>query len=92
MNMMMPEMDDALASYLGNRYFADNWLEPRRALFSGEGDDTESLANLDQLMAMHMPPSPPLLHQKTVLCLCFHRGLTVICQVHAKSDPMGCLK
>ncbi|KAG1787811.1 uncharacterized protein HD556DRAFT_1448317 [Suillus plorans] len=58
-DMTMPEMDDALTSYLGDRYFADDWVEPRRVLFSGEGDDAESLANLDRLMAMHVPPDPP---------------------------------
>ncbi|KAG2129750.1 hypothetical protein DEU56DRAFT_915012 [Suillus clintonianus] len=58
-NMTMPEMDDALASYLGDRYFADDWVEPRRALVSGEGDDGESLANLDRLMAKHVTPTAP---------------------------------
>lgn len=58
-NMTMPDMDNALASYLGDRYFADDWVEPRRALFSGEGDDGESLANLNLLMARHVSPTPP---------------------------------
>ncbi|KAG1858586.1 hypothetical protein C8R48DRAFT_775023 [Suillus tomentosus] len=58
-NMTMPQMDDALTSYLGDRYFAEDWAEPRRALFSGEGDDDKSLANLDQLMARHVAPATP---------------------------------
>ncbi|KAG1881538.1 hypothetical protein C8R48DRAFT_766558 [Suillus tomentosus] len=58
-DMTMPEMDSALASYLGDRYSADDWVEPRRALFSGEGDDSESLVNLNRLMARHVPPAPP---------------------------------
>ncbi|KAG1797622.1 uncharacterized protein BJ212DRAFT_1305940 [Suillus subaureus] len=58
-NMTMLEMDNTLASYLSDRYFANDWVEPQCALFSGEGDDGKSLANLDQLMAKHVTPTAP---------------------------------
>ncbi|KAG1837584.1 hypothetical protein DFJ58DRAFT_734303 [Suillus subalutaceus] len=45
-SMSMSEMDDMLVSYLGDRYHEDDWVEPRRLLFSGDGNDAESLRNL----------------------------------------------
>lgn len=54
----MSEMDDALVSYLGDRYHEDDWVEPRRLLFSGDGDDAESLRILKLLKVQYLPDPP----------------------------------
>lgn len=54
-DMSMGEMDAALESHLGTRFSADDWDEPRRLLFSGDGDDALSLANLIKLKVKYVP-------------------------------------
>jgi hypothetical protein len=56
--MSLPEMDDALEAYLGNRYSADDWVEPRRLLFSGNEDNAKSLENLMVLRKMYFLDPP----------------------------------
>jgi hypothetical protein len=55
--MTYPEMDNALVSYLGDRYSAGDWEEARHALFSGDDDINLCMKNLDTLMLKHIPPS-----------------------------------
>jgi len=57
-SMWLPEMDDALVTYLGDRYSPDDWVEPRRILFSGDEDDAKSLENLRVLREMYIPNPP----------------------------------
>ncbi|KAG2739763.1 hypothetical protein P692DRAFT_20881415 [Suillus brevipes Sb2] len=54
-DMTYPQMEAAFASYLGNRYDADDWKEARDALFSGDDDNCLALANLLALKARHIP-------------------------------------
>jgi hypothetical protein len=56
-DMMYPQMEDALLSYLGDQYSADDWKESRDALFSGDGDDKLALANLRAVKAKHIHPA-----------------------------------
>ncbi|KAG2029901.1 hypothetical protein BDR03DRAFT_1017784 [Suillus americanus] len=58
-DMSMGEMDAALESYLGSRFSAGDWEEPRRLLFSGDGDDAQSLANLMELKIKYVPEPEP---------------------------------
>ncbi|KAG1763902.1 hypothetical protein EV702DRAFT_1205303 [Suillus placidus] len=58
-DMSMGEMDTALESYLGRRFSAEDWEEPRRVLFSGDGDDAQSLANLNELKLKYVPEPEP---------------------------------
>lgn len=53
--MTYPQMEAAFASYLGNRYNADDWKEARDVLFSGDDDNCLALANLLALKARHVP-------------------------------------
>ncbi|KAG1822070.1 uncharacterized protein BJ212DRAFT_1477899 [Suillus subaureus] len=53
--MTYPQMEAAFASYLGNRYNADDWKEACDALFSGNDDNSLTLANLLALKARHVP-------------------------------------
>lgn len=57
-SMSLPEMDDALVAYLGDRYSTDDWVEPRRILFSGDENDAKSLENLRVLREMYIPNPP----------------------------------
>jgi hypothetical protein len=57
--MSMGEMDADLESYLGSRFSAEDWEEPRRLLFSGDGDDAQSLANLNELKIKYVPEPEP---------------------------------
>jgi hypothetical protein len=54
-DMSMGEMDAALESHLGSRFSAEDWVEPRRLLFSGDGDDAQSLTNLLELKIKYVP-------------------------------------
>ncbi|KAG1838512.1 hypothetical protein C8R48DRAFT_782380 [Suillus tomentosus] len=58
MSMSLSEMDDTLVAYLGDRYSADDWVEPRRLLFSGDADNGESLRNLSVLWKTYIPDPP----------------------------------
>ncbi|KAG2086098.1 hypothetical protein BD769DRAFT_1397002 [Suillus cothurnatus] len=58
-DMSMGEMDAALESYLGSRFSAGDWEEPRRLLFSSDGDDAQSLANLMELKIKYVPEPEP---------------------------------
>jgi hypothetical protein len=53
--MTYAQMEEALSSYLGNQYSADDWKESRDALFSGDGDDDLALRNLRAVKAKHIP-------------------------------------
>lgn len=53
-NMTYPDMEEALSSYLGDRYCPDDWKAARDALFSGDGDDSIAMANLLALKATHV--------------------------------------
>ncbi|KAG1851066.1 hypothetical protein DFJ58DRAFT_729045 [Suillus subalutaceus] len=53
--MTYPQMEAAFSSYLGNQYNADDWKEAHDALFSGNGDNSLTLANLLALKARHIP-------------------------------------
>jgi hypothetical protein len=57
-SMSLSEMDDTLVAYLGDRYSADDWVEPRRLLFSGDADNDESLRNLSALWKTYIPDPP----------------------------------
>ncbi|KAG2737355.1 hypothetical protein P692DRAFT_20883658 [Suillus brevipes Sb2] len=60
-DMTYPQMEESFSSYLGDRYVADDWKDARDVLFSGDGNDSISLANLCALKARHMPlPSSSL--------------------------------
>ncbi|KAG2120556.1 uncharacterized protein F5147DRAFT_766471 [Suillus discolor] len=54
-DMMYPQMEKAFSAYLGSRYIADDWKDARDTLFSGDGDDSIALANLDALKVKHIP-------------------------------------
>ncbi|KAG1847298.1 hypothetical protein C8R48DRAFT_677640 [Suillus tomentosus] len=54
-SMSLSEMDDALVAYLGDRYSEDDWVEPRRLLFSGDADNDESLRVLTALWRTYIP-------------------------------------
>ncbi|KAG2048682.1 hypothetical protein BDR06DRAFT_1071144 [Suillus hirtellus] len=54
-SMSLSEMDDTLVAYLGDRYSADDWVEPRCLLFSGDADNDESLRNLSVLWKTYIP-------------------------------------
>ncbi|KAG2151803.1 hypothetical protein BD769DRAFT_1380674 [Suillus cothurnatus] len=54
-DMSMGEMDAALESHLGSRFSAEDWVEPRHLLFSGDGDDAQSLTNLLELKIKYVP-------------------------------------
>jgi hypothetical protein len=56
--MSFSETNDALEAYLGDRYSEDDWVEPRRLLFSGDADNAESLKNLRVIRKMYIPDSP----------------------------------
>ncbi|KAG1892961.1 uncharacterized protein F5891DRAFT_986285 [Suillus fuscotomentosus] len=56
-DMTMPEMDNTLPMIGWN---------PDVPCSPGEGDDSESLVNLNRLMARHVPPAPPSPASKTV--------------------------
>jgi hypothetical protein len=56
--MSLSEMDDALVAYLGDRYSEDDWVEPRRLLFSGDDDNVESLRVLTALWKTYIPDPP----------------------------------
>ncbi|KAG1730044.1 hypothetical protein EDD22DRAFT_853049 [Suillus occidentalis] len=56
--MSLPEMDNVLEVYLGDRYSADDWVEPRHLLFSGDEDNAKSLENLTVLRKMYFPDPP----------------------------------
>jgi hypothetical protein len=53
-DMTYADMEEALLSYLGDRYRADDWKDARAALFSGDGDDSIALTNLLTLKATHV--------------------------------------
>ncbi|KAG2747122.1 hypothetical protein P692DRAFT_20739742 [Suillus brevipes Sb2] len=55
-DMTYAQMEEALSSYLGNRYSPNDWKESRDALFSGDGDDDLALTNLRAVMAKHIHP------------------------------------
>ncbi|KAG2048984.1 hypothetical protein BDR06DRAFT_1012511 [Suillus hirtellus] len=55
MSMSLSEMDNTLVAYLGDRYSADDWVEPRCLLFSGDADNDESLRNLSVLWKTYIP-------------------------------------
>ncbi|KAG1900032.1 uncharacterized protein F5891DRAFT_1189123 [Suillus fuscotomentosus] len=57
-SMLFSEMNDALEAYLGDRYSEDDWVEPRRLLFSGDADNAESLKNLRVIRKMYILDSP----------------------------------
>lgn len=57
-SMSMSEMDDTLVSYLGDRYHEEDWVEARHLLFSGDGNDTESLRILKLLKVKYIPDPP----------------------------------
>ncbi|KAG1806366.1 uncharacterized protein HD556DRAFT_1436340 [Suillus plorans] len=57
-SMSLSEVDDAHIAYLGNRYLADEWAEPRRLLFSSDQDDAKSLENFTKLWKTHIPNPP----------------------------------
>ncbi|KAG1894222.1 uncharacterized protein F5891DRAFT_985223 [Suillus fuscotomentosus] len=76
-DMTCPQMEAAFASYLGDRYNADDWQEVRDALFSGNGDDSVALANLVALKARHVSqgassPSAPMSATKAAARLSAH--------------------
>ncbi|KAG1787212.1 uncharacterized protein HD556DRAFT_1312927 [Suillus plorans] len=54
-SMSLSEMDNVLVAYLGDQYSADDWVEPRRLLFSGDANDDESLRNLSELRKTNIP-------------------------------------
>lgn len=54
-DMTYSQMEEALLSYLGDRYSADDWKEARDALFSGDGNDSIALGNLRAVKAKHLP-------------------------------------
>ncbi|KAG1825226.1 hypothetical protein DFJ58DRAFT_849591 [Suillus subalutaceus] len=56
-DMTYPQMEEALLSYLSDRYSADDWKESRDALFSGDDDDKLALANLRAVKAKHIHPA-----------------------------------
>lgn len=58
MSMSLSEVDDAHMSYLGDRYLADDWVEPRRLLFSGDADNAKSLKNFTKLQKTYIPDLP----------------------------------
>ncbi|KAG2119466.1 uncharacterized protein F5147DRAFT_647424 [Suillus discolor] len=58
MSMPLSEMDNTLVAYLGDRYSADDWVEPRRLLFSGDADNNKSLRNLSALWKRYIPDPP----------------------------------
>ncbi|KAG2115475.1 hypothetical protein DEU56DRAFT_761668 [Suillus clintonianus] len=45
-DMSYAQMEEALSSYLANRYSPDDWKESRDALFYGDSDDDLALTNL----------------------------------------------
>ncbi|KAG0703420.1 hypothetical protein DFH29DRAFT_998559 [Suillus ampliporus] len=55
-DMSYAQMEEALSSYLSNRYSPDDWKESQDALFSGDGDDDLALTNLCAVMAKHIHP------------------------------------
>lgn len=57
-SMSLSEMDDVLVAYLGNWYSADDWVEPRRLLFSSDADNGISLRNLSALWKMYILDPP----------------------------------
>jgi hypothetical protein len=57
-SMSLPEMDDALVTYLSDQYSPDDWVEPRHILFSSDKDDAKSLENLRVLREMYIPNPP----------------------------------
>ncbi|KAG2122206.1 hypothetical protein BD769DRAFT_1746834 [Suillus cothurnatus] len=57
-SMSLSDMDDALIAYLGDRYSEDDWVEPRRLLFSGDDDNLESLRVLTALWKTYIPDPP----------------------------------
>ncbi|KAG2135610.1 hypothetical protein BD769DRAFT_1385495 [Suillus cothurnatus] len=54
-DMSMGEMDAALESHLSSRFSAEDWVDPRCLLFSGDGDDVQSLTNLLELKIKYVP-------------------------------------
>ncbi|KAG1823064.1 hypothetical protein EV424DRAFT_1346538 [Suillus variegatus] len=56
-DMTYAQMEEALSSYLGNRYSADDWKESRDALFSADGDDDLALTNLRAVKAKYIHPA-----------------------------------
>jgi hypothetical protein len=63
--MLLSEMDDALAVYLGVCYSADDWVEPRHLLFSGDEDNAKSVENLMALKKTYIPDTP----EKSSVCI-----------------------
>ncbi|KAG1887524.1 uncharacterized protein F5891DRAFT_988172, partial [Suillus fuscotomentosus] len=57
-SMSLSEVDDAHIAYLGDRYLVDDWVEPRRLLFSGDEDNAKSLENFTKLWKTYIPSSP----------------------------------
>ncbi|KAG1856567.1 hypothetical protein C8R48DRAFT_775969 [Suillus tomentosus] len=57
-SMSLSEVDDVHIAYLGDRYLADEWAEPRRLLFSGDEDNAKSLENFTKLWKTHIPNPP----------------------------------
>ncbi|KAG1879005.1 uncharacterized protein F5891DRAFT_1204399 [Suillus fuscotomentosus] len=53
--MTYSQMEEALLSYLGDRYSADDWKEAQDALFSGDSNDSIALGNLCAVKAKHLP-------------------------------------
>ncbi|KAG1849803.1 hypothetical protein C8R48DRAFT_676914 [Suillus tomentosus] len=54
-SMSLSEVDGTHIAYLGDRYLADEWAEPRRLLFSGDEDNTKFLENFTKLWKTHIP-------------------------------------
>ena len=53
-SMTYPDMEEKLASHLGSRYREEDWADAKKALFSGDDDNSLSLDNLRALRARHI--------------------------------------
>ncbi|KAG1795958.1 uncharacterized protein HD556DRAFT_1307185 [Suillus plorans] len=54
-DMTYPQMEVAITLHLGDRYNADDWKDACDVLFSSDGNDNLTLANLLALKARHVP-------------------------------------
>jgi hypothetical protein len=54
-NATYPQTEEVFVSYLGDQYLVEDWKDALAMLFSGDSDDTITLANLHTLKAICIP-------------------------------------